>query len=175
MEYPGVAQDIIREQITPALLPYSVAWLESSRLPKPPTSNSIDELLDTLYNEPVQLEARVKKLSQRDLVHLGHLHDVIGSLATNFMRQAWVFLVPRLPVLSSTEHYRACRAFYRFELLCSLFRSTSDASEEGFERRLFLSRHAPWENEQIGCIHDFLEQKLSRGKHLPRINSSISG
>lgn len=166
IEHPGIAQDIIRGQITPALLPYSVALLESSRLPKPLTSSSINEMLDTLYNEPVQLEARLKKMPQRDLVRLGHLHDVINGFTTDFTRHAWSLLSQSDLVLSSTEHFRVCRAFYRYELLCNLFRSTSETSEEGFERRLFLGRHAPWENEQIGCVHDFLEQRLTKATFL---------
>ncbi|KAH8655248.1 hypothetical protein BX600DRAFT_515083 [Xylariales sp. PMI_506] len=88
-ENPGIAQDILTRQIHPALLPYTVAVYEASRLARPCTPASARELLHLLYDEPAQLEARINTMRLADLVGLGYLNDIIQTLATDFMGQAW--------------------------------------------------------------------------------------
>lgn len=101
-----------------------------------------------------------------ELVRLGCVHDIIRTLTADPMCHAWSLLPQSDLKLSPTEYFRVCRAFYRVELLFDLFRSDPETASAGIEKRLFLSRHPPWENEQLGCVHDFLEKKLSDGRHV---------
>lgn len=172
-EYPNILIEIMRQQVTSDLLPYSVAVVEASRLPHPRTSVGIQTLLDTLYDDPAQLVARLQMMTLSDMLRMGRTHDVIHDLATDFAADAWDLLshgdsgVSGKLVLSPKEYFRFCRAFYRVELFCTLFRGEGIARPTAVDKseiRGYLSRHPPWENEQICCVHDFLEKRLSTGR-----------
>jgi hypothetical protein len=62
--------------------------------------------------------------------------------------------------LSPTEYFRFCCAFYRVELFCTLFRS---GAFEDDMNPWFFSRHAPWGNEQLGCVYEQLEARFAEG------------
>lgn len=59
---------------------------------------------------------------------------------------------------SPLETIRIQRAFYRYELFCTMFPiNNSTHSDDPMDiSHLFLSIYEPWENEEIACIHDFL-------------------
>lgn len=173
-EHPGVAADIIERQVTPDLVPYAVTTSEASRL-RPGSKAAARELLETLYMQPSKLADRVRSMPIPALTRMGHTNEVIQSLAVQFASGAWRRLShdPGSRVsgdlsLSSTEYFRFCRAFYRIELYFSLFRkntpSDDDAVLDENDKEWFLSKHPPWENEQLGCAHDFLELGLSEGQ-----------
>lgn len=78
---------------------------------------------------------------------------------------------------SSTEVYRVQRALYRFQAYCNLrVRQKGDFDDDIEEVRgrkniwrqiePFLSAFSPWVNEQLACIHDFLERGLSQCEYL---------
>jgi hypothetical protein len=183
-EYPGIAAQILRRQVTTALIPYSIAVVEASRL-HPRVEMAPQELLDTLYLEPSKLTDRLVRKPVPLLAKMGHTHDVIDNFVTEFAGSAWAHLAnqegsrlvsDRLS-LSSTEYFRFCRAFYRVELYFSLFCSggtgsgssssistSSDSSETQKHNECFCSKHPPWQNEQIGCALEFLELKLAKGQ-----------
>ncbi|KAL7952235.1 hypothetical protein V8C34DRAFT_319219 [Trichoderma compactum] len=116
------------------------------------------------------LEHRLKTLSVALLTKLGTLHEAVHSMTTQFSKNAWAHILndqgsrtPHSLSLSPTEYYRFCRAFYRFELYCNLFRSSMPSNIASFsedDRVWFFAQHAPWENEQLGNAHDFLELQL---------------
>ncbi|KAI0973402.1 hypothetical protein F4678DRAFT_477867 [Xylaria arbuscula] len=67
-------------------------------------------------------------------------------------------------------HQEICRierTLYRFEIHCNIFReykrrfSSSPSTVLSDRKRLFFDNFAPYENEQLGCIHDFLIQIVS--------------
>ncbi|KAK3295314.1 uncharacterized protein B0H64DRAFT_144204 [Chaetomium fimeti] len=163
-QYHGIEPAIVRNQVTPALLPYSVALLDASNWPR----SLAGGLLDTLYNEPAQLSARVSSMPVSTLQQMARSHELIRKLSTLFATEAWGHLSPGNRdddsiSLSPTEDSRFCRTFYRLELFYRLFRTESGVLDPDFEERTkswFFSRHPPWENEQIGCAHEFLEAKL---------------
>ncbi|KAI5863973.1 hypothetical protein GGS23DRAFT_596457 [Durotheca rogersii] len=174
-ENPGVAADILRQQVTPALIPYSIAALEASRL-NPRTGAAVQELLETLYTEPSKLADRLRTMSVPLLAKMGNMHEATHSLATTFANSSWTCLsndqgsrISGSLSLSSAEYFRFCRAFYRVELYFCLFRTStpSTAAEllDGSDKERFLSKHAPWENEQLGCALEFLERQLSEASH----------
>lgn len=71
--------------------------------------------------------------------------------------------------LSRNEKFRITRSLYLFELYCNLFRARKSAKADRFsaeeQRGLFFTRFAPWENEQLGCIHDYLFEQFSIGMY----------
>ena len=71
------------------------------------------------------------------------------------------------------ELRRIERALYRFEIYCDLFReipnersSTIPSAINSEQSQLFFAKFAPYENEQLGCIHDFLVRAISPSKFL---------
>lgn len=78
--------------------------------------------------------------------------------------------------LSSDENCRFYRAFYRFEIFCTLFRSlenplsiVSDEDEgstselDSLENsNLFLSLFNPWEVEELACVRDYFHNYYRR-------------
>ncbi|KAK7452058.1 hypothetical protein Landi51_04720 [Colletotrichum acutatum] len=138
-QIPGTELAILRGRIGLDLLPYSVASLDASRLePSPGDESSFCGLLDLLYDDPSQLHstAEVK-------IHLSC--DITTS--------------SEAVGLSSSEYSRFCRAFYRVDLFYVLFGAVGNFNTGFGEGNLLLHRHPPWENEQLGCVHDFIKAK----------------
>lgn len=86
--------------------------------------------------------------------------------------------------LSLDEICRFCRAFYRFEIFCNLFRNRRDMTVEDNLRHpshgdietvpeidsiekssQFLSLFNPWEVEELACVRDFLYNYYRRMLH----------
>lgn len=76
---------------------------------------------------------------------------------------------------SDNELFRVRRAFYRFQFYCNIIRvrdNDSDSCGQQNERdrkfrgSIFFLHFPPWVNEQIACIHDYLEGILSKGGQL---------
>ena len=69
---------------------------------------------------------------------------------------------------TETELYRIHRAFWRFELCCELYQSTT--ATDGYEKHgkfrevrinrqyIFLRTLTPWEAEELECVYDYLER-----------------
>lgn len=81
--------------------------------------------------------------------------------------------IPRssLAEASSREVHRVQKALYRFQTYCNLrYRQASDMKPETWEhsRNQAIGRvlrvFSPWVNEQLACIHDYLERMLSECK-----------
>jgi hypothetical protein len=69
-----------------------------------------------------------------------------------------------LPLPTEKEMSRIKRTFYYFEIFRNWFRDLPDARvllEEKMD--VFFSALAPWEVEQLGCIHDFLLHQIKPG------------
>lgn len=168
-ESHGVEASILRQQITPALIPYSVTLMEASRLPPPLVASSVLGLLDELYRRPDRLAARLKTFPITMIRNMCLTHDAIHALATDFAISAFNRIPSRnistgtstSVALSPLEHFRFCRAFYRVELFYTLFR---DGGFQNDPKPWFFSSHPPWENEQLGCVYEYLEARLAEGQ-----------
>ncbi|KAK4148372.1 hypothetical protein C8A00DRAFT_39076 [Chaetomidium leptoderma] len=162
----GMGPSNIGRLITPnTLLPYAVALIDSSQLPRPLVGSSVIALLDDLYCRPARLAARAPQLPTSLVQRMGYTHSAILASATDFAALALERISLRdgaistsLP-LSPSELFRFCRAFYRVELFYRLFRGGAFADDVN---RWFFWRQPPWENEQLGCICCYLEAKLDQ-------------
>ncbi|KND93678.1 hypothetical protein TOPH_01416 [Tolypocladium ophioglossoides CBS 100239] len=102
--------------------------------------------------------------SLRKALRLGRLHFYVDGLAKKFAMAALTKRpLNRSKSIARQEICRIERALYRFEIYCNLFRESRKAQSSvyGEQKRLFFANFAPWENEQLGCIHDFLAQVVS--------------
>ncbi|KAK3902172.1 hypothetical protein C8A05DRAFT_15727 [Staphylotrichum tortipilum] len=164
----GVKASILRRQITPALLPNAVALVEASRLPRPLAASSVVALLDDLHNRPASLAAWLPTIPTALVQKMGRTHDAIHALATGFATSALDCISPpsapagtatEAAALSPLEYFRFCRAFYRVDLFYTLFRGGSFESDMN---PWFFSRHSLWENEQLGCVYEYLEARFAK-------------
>ncbi|KAK3900671.1 hypothetical protein C8A05DRAFT_17042 [Staphylotrichum tortipilum] len=162
----GASSTRISNQITTnVLLPYAVALTEALQLPRSLVDSLVSALLDELYCRPARLAARAPHLPASLVRRMGHTHSTMLALATNFAARALNHIYPgggpvstSLP-LPTSEHFRFSHAFYRIELFYTLFLGhlfTNDAN------CCFFRRQAPWENEQLGCVHGYLVAKLDQ-------------
>ena len=55
-------------------------------------------------------------------------------------------------LLSLTEHARISRAFYRYQVFCTVFRGPEEHYRSIFDRFDFLGLFSPWEVEEIACV-----------------------
>jgi hypothetical protein len=169
-ESAGVEVDILRQQVTPALLPYAVATLEAS-LPSPASGRGafVRELFDELYYDPHRLADRVRALSISQIRQMSRTHDLVHSFAMGLAADAWAVLCQQSPgvsgssPVSAAEHFRFCRAFYRVELMLALSRDDRDRCFKACAVEHFLERQLSWEREQLGCVHDYMEKVFAQG------------
>ncbi|GAB1311794.1 hypothetical protein MFIFM68171_02004 [Madurella fahalii] len=164
-ENQGVDASIIRPQVTPALLPYAIALIEASRLPRPLVGSSVMALLNKLYSRPDRRAACVLQLPTGIVQQINNTYDAMDAMATDFAACALNRISPRgratltsVP-LSPAEHFRFCRAFYRVELFYTLSQCRKFAD---YTNRWFFWRHPPWENEQLGCVDRYIGTRLDQ-------------
>lgn len=170
-QIPGTELAIIRQRIEPDLLPYAVASLDASKLqPSPGDESSFRSLLDLLYDAPSQLVARTASMPPELLRSMSRKHDWVTTLALSYAAEAKIHISSDIITsseavdLSPSEYFRFCRAFYRVDLFYFLFGAVGNFHALSGVGNLLLDRHPPWENEQLGCVHDFIETKFLEGK-----------
>ncbi len=104
---------------------------------------------------------------------MSRTHDAIRTFATNFATSALGRMCPSVTTsslaLSYTEHFRFCRAFYRVELFYTLFGDGAfeDSDFEVITRPSFFSRLAPWENEQLASVYEYLDTTFAQSQSSP--------
>lgn len=164
-----VINQVLMRVIPPDLLPEAFAVYKSSRLPS--TNRGIVQ--DFLHDYFTSLSHISHFWTLNEAASLEQFHELVQLFTTDFVARA----LSKNPVTGSPEKsepaliterelYRIQRAFYRFELYCNLFKRNEKCRNPirppplviPFEdqSRLFFHRFAPWENEQLACIHDFL-------------------
>ncbi|KAK4183099.1 hypothetical protein QBC35DRAFT_394605 [Podospora australis] len=183
-ETPGIFSSILRNQLTPALVPLSVSLVEASRLPRPLEETTVLALLDELYNTPTHLVSRlpVSTLPVDVLQKMSRTHEAIHAMTTKFATSALDCISPAngssSPVvnLSPGEYFRFCRAFYRLELFYILFRGkTGEFWDETTASRLFFSRNPIWENEQLFSVYDFLNHQFGEASREVAAHDIVMG
>lgn len=146
-ETPGVAATVLRRQVDPKRLPFSIAILEASNLPHPRSPVLVKALLDKLYHRSDELAAQASIIPTRDILMLGRVHDVIESLATDFLSQAWARLGlvqdDDSLAIAPMEFLSACRAFYLAELCIRAFCQDPNREPDFDDRKLVAARNLP--------------------------------
>lgn len=177
--------DILRSRIGTELLPYAIATHQARHWRDLGTNTEHDtrSLLDMLYTDPASILPRLAKIDNKGLKEIDHMHSIILRYAQEMAGRAFSFIGSG-PAgyevdepASTTELYRICLAFYRVELYMQLFgvsKPQAVVPSLELQKSLFFNRHLPWINEQLACVHDFLEWKLSRRNQPPPLSTPPS-
>lgn len=102
-----------------------------------------------------------------EALRLERLHVSVDWFANKFATEALAkdpLSRSHAPVIPQ-EKARFQRALYRFEIYCNLFREVKRVQSLVCpeQKTVFFSNFAPWEIEQIGCVHDYLIRAIIPG------------
>ena len=69
--------------------------------------------------------------------------------------------------VSPSEKSRIDRNFYRFQIYCNVFRNKDNIPirPSDAQRKVYFAHFAPWENEQLACIQDYLHGVMTPGSY----------
>ena len=174
-----ILHSVLRNEISDGVLPTALATLGSSYISSPKQ----DQVQDFLAREPLLPTSIPEQWSLSDSLRLSKIHGHIKYFATNFGSTLCSNVLTGIPnkdrlTLTLTEEDRIQRAFHRFELYCNLFGKRE--AKQHFcrfgreeQRRLFLDRFAPWENEQLVSVHEYLSGPLGIGMSLHGRSASL--
>ncbi|KAK2789105.1 hypothetical protein FQN52_006368 [Onygenales sp. PD_12] len=154
------------------LRPEVVAVMASSHLtPQTWQRKTVDDILDK-YFQPRSPEPLGWDPAEQEFISNMHRHVqfFVDDFASSALSVHPVTGEPHTPApLSPNEQYRLAGAFYRFELYCNLFRSTIGHDEDYEDPmdvdymtqwEIFLSKFSLWEIIQLGCVYDYLSEKI---------------
>ncbi|KAK7935315.1 hypothetical protein PG985_000810 [Apiospora marii] len=177
----AITTRVLLGQIDASVLPEAIAALESSRLRR----NDGQELCDegavlAFMDQNLRHRPDVpRSWSLTEAFRVTQLHVPVSELAIRFVNEA----TDKSPLNRSRSISVTCqevcrieRALYRFEVYCNIFRGSEMLFRSPVlpmrlrfyreQQRLFFTNFAPWENEQLGCIHDFLVSAVTPGQLL---------
>ncbi|KAF5620458.1 hypothetical protein F52700_11186 [Fusarium sp. NRRL 52700] len=185
LDTPSLPVDIIRSQIPDNLLPLAFAAFKSQKLVRETSGKSVEEFLTHYYNNSARnVDGSQLHLTVGEAVEVVKVNDALSGLRDEFalcsLRKLHG-LNQDEPIesdrgLSPGERYRISRAFYRFQIYRNLFLDKEqeidlfpsydddedeDSRSENELKKLFFDRHSPWVNEQLACVYDYLETRLS--------------
>ena len=167
---------VLQNEITTHLLHGAFAAFKASRIPVW-TKEAVQGFLDEYFGDFIPHKSQKWKLSEA--LHMSKVHSCVEFFATEFASAA----LSKNPTArgsnaapSAAEMIRIKRILYRFELYCNLFRKPRhdqmirgerncliQPSPFGKEEQqdVFFNMFSPWENEQLGCIHDYLIEQIT--------------
>ena len=184
----SVTSRVLLNEIDSDVIPEAFAALRSLYPSKPVRPRNPDIYNDVDYQFAEQyLQRRCQRSGPRrisDALRIVKLHDCIRIWAATFadatlktMREETMYerLEPdpydSMQIdATDLEMKRIERAFYRLEIFCNLFRGRllryGVHMNIVFEnvRRAFFLNFAPWENEQMACVMDFVVRIMSQGR-----------
>lgn len=157
---------ILLNQIGTEVLPEAYATYESSRIQRISVETTRDFAGRYLSSRrPVP----IRNWKLKDALVISRLHDDVECLAESYVERAMEVRrkdgkEARSP--SNVEIWRIERALYRFEMYCNLFRSRQSIYGHYVTDQVdtFFFAFAPWETEQLACIHEYLVGLVSPGK-----------
>lgn len=172
LDAPSLPADILRLQLPDHLLPLALAAYASQKSVRDKNGLDANQFLTECYDKPFNaLGGHYITLDQA--LHISRLDDALTELRSEFCEstlQKLYGLGRDDPIsaaqqrLSAGELYRISRALYRFQIYGNLFLDQEEGAEPNeAQKALFFDRHSPWVNEQLVCIYDYLETRLTGG------------
>lgn len=143
------------------------------------SKGAILKILDDYFGDSISHRSHDWRLSEA--LAISNLNESVDFLATEFASSA-LFRNPTIRGANNTptpsEMRRIKLTLHRYELYCNLFRHpTHDRMVRDKlnrnrlirppqfgtheQRKVFFEKFSPWENEQLGCIYDFLIQEIT--------------
>lgn len=163
---------VLLNQIDDSVLPEAELAFLSSSLHHGPEPKYRHVVVDFITQNLRQRPTPPSSWSLQKALQLERLHLCVSELTQKFVHTTLTTYPMTQSKCTATrlERCRIERAFYRFELYCNLFRMLPEIGAElpirVEQNKLFFACFAPWENEQLGCIHDFLVRAVSPGEFL---------
>ncbi|KAK4097467.1 hypothetical protein N658DRAFT_561733 [Parathielavia hyrcaniae] len=179
--FQGFQQPILREillrlEVPVQLLPLAFATYEAASMDCSDW-NLIRRLLNRVHVGQGQASSpSPPPLTLRMVAAMERVHLMVGYFSADFARQARprfnrLFDITSLRTAtgSPSEELRILRAFYRFQLYCTIFgraalkTARQAKSPEDVQRELqyFFWPWPPWVNEQLACVLDCLGNVIS--------------
>lgn len=183
----GIVRSVIQWQIPPCFLRYAAIAYEASHVDRQDKwavvglrgwdmrTDSLKKWLVEWEQDPASTSAAVAASMSRTyrmVRHFGHrfLKDTLPLASELYVSPSLAFHTKaREPSLA--EKYRIYRALFRFQIYCNLgFRTEQDLQPSPEWAQTFqyarsatmFGEFSPWVNEQLACMHDYLEQTLSK-------------
>lgn len=154
------------------VIPEAFAAFESSKLRnghKGPKDGDCSEAVTNFVAQNLRQRPSSPKLwTLSEALRLERLHVSVNWFANKFATEALAkdpLNRTHTPV-TPQEKARFQRALYRLEIYCNLFREVKEVQSVFYsdQKNLFFSNFAPWEIEQIGCVHDLLIRAIIPGQ-----------
>ncbi|CAD6571721.1 MAG: hypothetical protein ASARMPRED_004764 [Alectoria sarmentosa] len=163
-----IVESILHTRIGPDLMYDAIIVFQSTTL-EPYSNDAAIELLRLYTTQDLTCLSQIWKL--RDALAIDGLFDNIEFFTRGFASSA----LSSNPVtgldetspspLSILESNRIKRTFYRYELFCNISRERERTrriqADPWKPQTIFFSICAPWENEQLACVRDYLFKCLS--------------
>lgn len=186
VDSPSLIIDMLRTQVPEPLLPLAVATYTSRKAFRDPRGIDPEAFMRDYYDDPLRAFGGRLHLTLDSALYVSRLDDALVRLRKGFCEDALRRLHDKsnrdfpmaessLGVVSSGEEYRVSRALYRFHIFGNLFLSRESEEEEEYDddeeerleahKAVFFKRHSPWVNEQLACVFDFLETRLTGGEY----------
>ena len=164
-----ITSQVVKNRMDVEVLPEAVAAVNSSHL----APWTLEPMQKFVNDQLLSRQTPQSSWTLSDALFLESLHCHVEYFALDFASQALAKLsVPGdanamlASPLTPDELHRTQRAFYRFEIYCNLFKARKPQVFDIHEHRgVFFSNFSPWENEQLGCIHDYLFNVVALGMH----------
>ncbi|KAF4982059.1 hypothetical protein FZEAL_2246 [Fusarium zealandicum] len=188
LDTPSLPLDILRTQIPENLLHLAVAAYTSKKSIRDVNGIGVEAYLTKFYGMPLQhVDGGRLRLTLAQALQISRIDSALSELRDEFT----LCSLRRLygvkhddPILdeqglSPGKAYRISRALYRFQIYRNLFLDKeeeldlfpSDGEQEEYEeeetksdkqlKKLFFDRHSPWVKEQLACVYDYLETRLT--------------
>ncbi|RYC65996.1 hypothetical protein CHU98_g262 [Xylaria longipes] len=160
-----ITGEVLLRQIDYDVLPEAILVSKSWNLGKPSVSR--EEICEFISNNLELREPAPTKWDLADALSLMQFHEKVSYLAAQAAHEAFKN-EPRLTRESAeptcAELCRFERALYRFQLYCNVLGGLPLTEDEQFDPLSFefFDYFAPWENEQLVCIHDHFVRVVSR-------------
>ena len=164
---PSILAEVLQRRIPPSLMHSALAILKSSEATL--WSRQAAENLITLYAK-TDKASLLPELNLRNALRLNEMHDHVQFFANRFATYAF----SQHPVagrpdtirarISPSELCRIERTFYRFQFYCNLMASRNQSIPDRLEIcSVMSSGFAPWENEQLACVIEYLVDAAKKG------------
>lgn len=167
----SITTGIITAQIPAGILPFAIALLESTSV-DPGDRDAVETLLMDLNKsilDPSNAAPHLLNASVSQLVLMSKSYEAVESLRHGLVEELIPVLNRKMGLshprqISQHERFRLDRAFFRFQLMCSLFSRGKTTTHPEHHSDLFFHSFSPWVNEQLICIYAYLERKVCNGE-----------
>ncbi|KAL9611294.1 MAG: hypothetical protein Q9167_004058 [Letrouitia subvulpina] len=167
-----IIQKVVTNRLDPKLFREVSALARSLRI-RAWSREAVLEILDIYFNSQPNITSVEWDLSTA--LDIYQLHMLVADFSADFASTALAKDCitnqngDSGPVANISELRRFERNYWKFELYCNLFRDRTskyahikqDRFSPEEQKLIFFDHFAAYENEQLGCVHDYLWDQVS--------------